>query len=112
MDKRAGTAKMQAGYDQATLDPSHPGARANHLPMATNKVPSTRCLIVVYNPTGLYLGSEVVALPFAAHECRRDHPGVMRALNEALVRNGAAPADGIDAMRIEINPLWTPPYQR
>lgn len=73
---------------------------------------STRCLIVLYDGTGLYLGSDAVVLPFAAGECRRDHPGVMRALNEALVRNGVAPADGLDAMRIEISPLWTPPSQR
>lgn len=106
VDKRASTKQMREGHDQLLPASPRPDGVANEWG------PSTRCLIVLYDATGMYLGSDVVALPFAAHECRRDHLGVMHALNEALVRNGAAPADGIDAMRIEINPLWTPPYQR
>ncbi len=112
MDKRAGMVEMRHGHDQAPFDPPRPNEAANRLHIANDKVPSTRCLIVLYDATGMYLGSDVVVLPFIARECRRDHPGVVRALAEALVRSGVTAEENLETVRIEINPLWTPPYQR
>jgi hypothetical protein len=110
--KRAGMVEAREGHDQLPPASSRLDETAGHRPEVGNAVPSTRCLIVLYDQTGLYLGSDIADLPFAARDCRREYPGVMAALSDALVQNGVAPAGNLEAMRIEISPLWTPPARR